>query len=105
LTHQVSIVEYRQLSDGQVAVLAQCCSEAKTGSWLTMDARIVIDPVASQASINEHCQRIATQHESMQQALAILPSLVGTSTSVTVGSATPPAAQVPAPAVTTSTAA
>jgi hypothetical protein len=101
-THAVQIIQSKQLNDGQCALLARCCSDDSTLSWLTMAASVAADPNACQQSINAHCSRIAAQHDLMIQALAKLPSLVGTTTTIDVPAPTPttvtPAASVPAAA-------
>jgi hypothetical protein len=92
--HQVSLEEFRQLNDGQVAVRARCCGEKSTDSFLTMAASVVNDPTEREASIQAHCERIAVQHEAMNQALASLPKLVGTVKHINVSVPSP----APAPA-------
>jgi hypothetical protein len=82
-THSVSIIDHRQLSDGQFALLAECCSDPKSHSWLTCAAEIVVDDRQYQDSITHHCQRVADLHESMQQALAKAKVTIGTRVSVT----------------------
>ena len=69
-THTVQIVSHKQLSDGQLALLAECCSDPKTHSYLTMAAEVILDDAQCQDAINFHCQRVATLHESMQRALS-----------------------------------
>lgn len=92
--HQVTFVDSKQLSDGQLAVATHCCGDPTTKSWLTMACEVVIDPVQRQEAIDFHANRVATLHESMLQAKAAIPSLIGTSTVV--------ALPAPAPATTPS---
>jgi hypothetical protein len=83
MTHAVQIIDSRQLSDGELALLAECCGQKSTHSWLTMAASVVTDDAQYQDSVNFHCQRVALQHESMLQALAKLTTILGTTTMVT----------------------
>jgi hypothetical protein len=94
--HQITFVDSKQLSDGELAVATHCCGDPSTKSWLTMAASVVIDPVQRQEAIGFHANRVATLHESMLQAKAAIPSLLGTSTVVTLPAPTP---VVPAPPV------
>jgi hypothetical protein len=70
LIHQVEFIDFKQLTDGQVAVLAQCCGENSTLSWHTMASTVAANDGAREASINEHVKHVANLHESTQQALA-----------------------------------
>jgi hypothetical protein len=91
--HQVSIEEYRQLNDGMIAVRARCCGAESTDSWLTMSAQVMNDDAQRETSIQAHCERIASQHEAMNTALASLPKLIGTIKTIAV--AAPSSAPVP----------
>ncbi len=82
MNHEVELIEHRQLNDGQVAILARCCGDQSTHSWLTMAAEVAADPVQREESINFHCERVATLHHTMQQALERVAALVGTSIQV-----------------------
>lgn len=95
-THTVHIIDHKQLSDGQLALLAECCSDPKTHSWLTCAAEIVVDDQQYQDSITHHCQRVADLHESMQQALAKAKVTVGTRVSVTPSASSANAASLQA---------
>ena len=88
MNHQVTLVDSKQLSDGQVAVATHCCGDPSTKSWFTMAAEVVIDPVQRQEALDFHANRVATLHQSMQAALATLPNLIGTVRHVTLS--TPP---------------
>ena len=81
--HVVSFVEHKQLSDGQLALKAECCNDPSTHSWLTMAADVVINDQQYKDSINFHCQRVGLLHESMKQALAKAKATIGTKVSVT----------------------
>jgi hypothetical protein len=98
-THAVKIIQSKQLNDGLVAVLAQCCEDDSTLSWLTMAASVAADPNACQHSINEHCGKIAGQHDLMLTALAALPKIVGTTTTITVPAPVPVVLGTPATAL------
>lgn len=93
MNHTVELIEHRQLNDGQVAILARCCNDKSTDSFLTMAAEVVVDPNKRQEAINFHANRVATLHDSMLTALAALPSLMGSVTQVSVPGDT--AAQAP----------
>ncbi len=80
--HQVEIKEHKQLSDGQLALKAECCGDPTTHSWLTMSAEVVVDEKQYQDAINFHCQRVGLLHESMKQALAKAKATIGTKVSV-----------------------
>ena len=82
-THSVHIIEHQQLSDGKLALKAECCGDKSTHSWLTMAAEVVVDDQRYQDAINFHCNRVATLHESMKQALVKAAGVVGTKISVT----------------------
>jgi hypothetical protein len=88
-THYIQIVDSKQLSDGQLALLAECCGCETTRSWLTLAASVVIDDAQYQQSINFHCNRVGLQHESMLQALAKVQTVLGTSTTITVAAPAP----------------
>jgi len=81
-THSVSIIDHKQLSDGQLALLAECCGDPSTHSWLTCHAEVVVDDQQFQNSIAYHANRVATLHESMHQAIAKAKTTVGTTVSV-----------------------
>jgi hypothetical protein len=80
--HSVHIIDHKQLSDGKLALLAECCGEKSTHSWLTMAAEVVVDDQKYQDSINYHCDRVANLHESMNQALAKAKATIGTKIAV-----------------------
>ncbi len=80
--HQVEIIEHKQLSDGQLALKAECCGDPTTHSWLTMAAEVVVDEKQYQDSIDFHCQRVGLLHESMKQALAKAKATIGAKVSV-----------------------
>jgi hypothetical protein len=82
-THSVSIIDHKQLSDGQLALLAECCGDPSTHSWLTCHAEVVVDDQRFQDSINFHLSRVAGLHESMNQAIAKTKALVGRKVTVT----------------------
>jgi hypothetical protein len=90
-THYIQIVDSKQLSDGQLALLAECCGCETTRSWLTLAASVVIDDAQYQQSINFHCNRVGLQHESMLQALAKVQTVLGTSTTVVIPAPAPTA--------------
>jgi hypothetical protein len=83
MAHTVHITDHKQLSDGKLALLAECCGDKSTHSWLTMAAEVVLDDAQYQDSINFHVNRVATLHECMKQALAKAQATVGTKVSVT----------------------
>jgi hypothetical protein len=85
--HQVEIIEHKQLSDGQLALLAECCNDKTTASWLTCTPEVVTDDAKYQDAINFHCQRVGLLHESMQQALIKAKSSIGTKVTVAVPAA------------------
>jgi hypothetical protein len=82
-THSIHIKDHKQLSDGQLALLAECCGDPSTHSWLTLASEVVVDDQRYQESINYHVNRVAHLHESMNQALAKAKATVGSSVSVT----------------------
>jgi hypothetical protein len=82
-THSVSIKDHKQLSDGKLALLAECCGDPSTHSWLTMAAEVVVDDKQYQDSISLHCQRVGLLHEAMKQAITKAKATVGSSISVT----------------------
>jgi hypothetical protein len=87
-THSVQIIEHRQLSDGKLALLAECCGEKSTHSWLTMAAEVVVDDAQYQNSINYHVNHVAHLHEAMKQAITKAKATVGSSISVTPSAST-----------------
>lgn len=91
MAHSVSIIDHNQLSDGKLALLAECCGDPSTHSWLTMAAEVVVDDKQYQDSINFHVNRVAQLHESMQQALTKAQATIGTTVSVTPSASLPPA--------------
>jgi hypothetical protein len=82
-THTVHIIDHKQLSDGKLALLAECCGEKSTHSWLTMAAEVVVDDAQYQNSINYHVNHVAHLHEAMKQAITKAKATVGSSISVT----------------------
>jgi hypothetical protein len=82
MNHEIQIVETKSLPNGQFAILAQCCGDKQHASWHTMADCVVTDDAKREASISEHCKRIAKQHEAALQADHILKSWVGTSRQV-----------------------
>jgi hypothetical protein len=82
-THSVSIIDHKQLSDGQLALLAECCGDPSTHSWLTCHAEVVVDDQQFQDSINFHLSRVANLHEAMHQAIAKAKATIGTKVTVT----------------------
>lgn len=83
MNHTVSIVDYKKLSNGQFAIMTQCCGDAQHTSWHTMDASVIIDDPKYQASIAEHCDMVATHHEAAIVAEQTLKELVGSAREVT----------------------
>jgi len=81
--HTVQIIDHKPLNDGQLALLAECCGDKSTHSWLTCAASVVIDDAQFQDAISFHCQRVGLLHESMQQAVAKAKNTIGTKISVT----------------------
>ena len=79
MSHRVEILEYRQISDGQFAMLGRCCGNDIHRSWHTMASSVVADPEKHRASVDWFCQRIASEHEAALQAENKLKTLVGTS--------------------------
>lgn len=61
--HQVEIIDFKQLNDGQIAVLAQCCNDPATNSWLTLAPVVASDDIKRRAFITLHCERVATLHD------------------------------------------
>jgi hypothetical protein len=99
LVHSVAVTNYKQLADGILAIQVQCCSDPGSLSWLSMASEVAIDPVQRQAAIDFHINRVATLHDATLTALQVLPTLVGTSTVVTIPAPGPVApAPDPAPA-------
>ena len=96
-THSVSIIDHKQLSDGQLALLAECCGDPSTHSWLTCHAEVVVDDQQFQNSISYHVNRVAQLHESMNQALVKAKATIGTTVSVDPSA---PSANSPATAPT-----
>lgn len=99
MTHNVQITEFRQVADGLISVAACCCGLQETKSWHTMASEIILDDAAYQASVNAHLQRVAQLHETTNQALAKLPSLVGKTHAIDVHAPAPAVPATPAVAV------
>lgn len=102
MAHTIQIKDHKQLNDGQLALLAECCGDQSTHSWLTCAASVVIDDAQFQDAIDFHCQRVANQHESMLQASSKLANLIGTAIVVTLPTpaSAPPPPVPPAPQTT-----
>ncbi|HKV92338.1 MAG TPA: hypothetical protein VJW20_07300 [Candidatus Angelobacter sp.] len=75
--HSAKFEHYRQLSDGQLAIGAQCCDDEATLSTHIIDSNVAADHNACQTAIKEHCQQTANKHENTRRCLAALPALVG----------------------------
>lgn len=75
--HSVKFEHCKQLSDGQLSVGAQCCGDESTLSWHIIDSSTAADPTICQATLKQHFQNVANQHETMQRCSATLPGLVG----------------------------
>jgi hypothetical protein len=96
LVHSVVFADYKQLADGLVALKTCCCGLDAQASWLTMASEVAIDDTQRQSAISFHVTRVATLHQATLTALAILPTLVGTSSTITLPDPTIPA-PVPVP--------
>jgi hypothetical protein len=84
MIHSVQIVDFLQVSDGQLGLMVECCGDVSTRSSLTLAAIVVLDTVRCQSSLAQHCQKVATQHQAMLSAKAIVPQLIGTVTQITL---------------------
>ncbi len=77
MNHSVTIIQTKQLNDGEFAVLSQCCSDPTTNSWGTMAAATSSDPAKLQSFVDYHHSRIANLHQLSIESRAILDNLVG----------------------------
>jgi hypothetical protein len=75
--HSVKFEHYKQVSDGQLLVESRCCGDDSTRSQHIVDSSAAADPIICQATLKEHFQKVANQHETMQQCSATLPGLIG----------------------------
>jgi UDP-N-acetylglucosamine transferase subunit ALG13 len=94
--HSVRFVDHKQLSDGELALLVECCSDPSTHSWLRTAAEVVTDDEQYQNTINDHCQRVALLHESVKQAVTKAKATIGTKVSVTPSTSSANAASLQA---------
>jgi len=76
-THSVKFEHYRQLSDGQLSIAAQCCGDESTLASHIIDSNVAADKNLCQAAIKEHCQNTAKKHELTRRCETALPALVG----------------------------
>lgn len=84
MNHTVQIIETKQLSDGEFAILSQCCGDSTTKSYGTLSAATCSDPAKLQAFIDYHHNRIANLHDLAIQGRSAVAGLIGSSFAVTV---------------------
>ncbi len=97
MNHTVQIIETKQLSDGEFAILSQCCDDPMTKSWGTMAAATCSDPTKYQSFVDYHHNRIAVLHNLALQSKVVLANLQGATYTITVPDPAPAPAD-PAPA-------
>lgn len=68
MSHTTEIIEYRKVSNGQVAARIRCCGNASTDHWHTMAVSVASDPAARAASLGQQRDFVATQHDQAIQA-------------------------------------
>jgi len=78
-------------------MLAECCGDFSTRSYITLYAGAVVDDPTVQAAMNAHLTRVANLHETATQAAAILPTLLNQPVQITL----PAPAPAPAPTAPT----
>lgn len=76
-SHSVKFEHFNQLSDGQLSIGSQCCGDESTLSSHIVDANVAADAIICQATLKNHFQQTAAQHENMKRCQAALPGLVG----------------------------
>jgi hypothetical protein len=105
LNHIVTIIETKQLSDGEFAILSECCSDQKSRSWGTMAAATCSDPAKLQSFVDYHHTRIANLHDLAIQSNAVLASVQGSTSTITVldPAPAPVAPSMPDPAASSGT--
>jgi hypothetical protein len=74
--HDVKIIEKKRLSDGQIAVLIQCCGDSQHQSWHTLEVNLSTTPESITAWAEDRKQHVQTQHALTQAADAHLESLM-----------------------------
>jgi hypothetical protein len=89
MNHTVQIIETKQLSDGEFAILSQCCDDPTTKSYGTLSAATCSDPAKLQSFIDFHHNRIANLHDLAIQGRAAVAGLIGSSFAVTVPAPAP----------------
>lgn len=107
MTHVAQYIEFKKLNDGQFALLAECCGDFSTRSYLTLYAGAVVDDPTIQAALNAHLSKVANLHETATQAAAILPTLLNQPVQIVLPAPAQPSEPVspdPAPTPTAPTA-
>jgi hypothetical protein len=89
LNHSVTINESRKITDMHHGLLVTCCGDPATGSWITFPNAVLNDQVQCQQALDEHCQRVAANHQAALTAAATFPALIGTSFQIDVPDPTP----------------
>lgn len=76
MSHQTEIVQYKNLSDGQIAVLLRCCKKPITDHWHTMAVSVAADPQKLADSINAQFVTLEARHDDSLQAEKELDKLM-----------------------------
>ena len=76
MPHITKVVEWKELSNGQVAVRIRCCDDPATDHWHTMASSVAADPDKLTSSIAAEHTKLATRHEVHEKAKRNLKKLV-----------------------------
>jgi hypothetical protein len=93
--HTIELLNYKQLSNGQLAVLARCCGDDVQRSWHTIATEVIADDTKFQNSMNWFYQRVASEHQTSLQANGVIASMIGTKTKVDLNQTNAPVAPAP----------
>jgi hypothetical protein len=75
--HTAEAVRFISLSDGAVAIVAQCCGDASTTSHHTIyDIASTMTEDDIRAEVQAHVERVADHHASADRATGFLATLV-----------------------------
>jgi hypothetical protein len=75
MEHVSKIVEKKKLSDGQIAVLIQCCEDATHQGWHTLQVDSTITPDAVSVWLADRKSAVGAQHAAMLAADSALDML------------------------------
>ena len=68
MSHRTEIVEYKSLSDGEIAALLRCCKKPITDHWHTMAVSIAADSQKLADSISAQFVELEARHDDSLQA-------------------------------------